>query len=172
MTYRILGLAVLALPMLAGGSLAWAQETGAGPGPGPGAAPGSSASRPWYDLRLMPDPILDQVLLFYLSEARHGMTDIGEVLDTAGRVRADDEYSWTREWAATAARVQKMAEAGEKAGHPIGAGEAWLRASALLPGFPRTGTRTRRLPRSGSSRKKRSTPIGTPSPCCASLPRR
>jgi pimeloyl-ACP methyl ester carboxylesterase len=88
------------------------------------------AGRPWYDLRMMPDPILDQVLLFYLSEARHGMTDIGEVLDTAGRVRADDEYSWTREWAATADRVQRMAEAGEKAAHPIGAGEAWLRASA------------------------------------------
>ncbi|MGA2976440.1 MAG: alpha/beta fold hydrolase [Spirochaetia bacterium] len=86
--------------------------------------------RPWYDLRMMPDPILDQVLLFYLSEARHGMTDIGEVLDTAGRVRSDDELSWTREWMKTAERVRAMAEAGDRSGHPRGAGAAYVRAAA------------------------------------------
>jgi hypothetical protein len=123
MANRILGIA--AIVGVALGGAAWAQEAGAGPGGGAGSAP-----RQWYDLRMMPDPILDQVLLFYLSEARQGMTDIGEVLDTAGRVRADDEYSWTREWFATAERVRSMAEAGERAGHPLGAGAAWLRASA------------------------------------------
>ena len=126
MTNRILGLAAL-VGMTLGGA-AWAQAAGAGPGGSAGAQ--SEAQRPWYDLRMMPDPILDQVLLFYLSEARHGMTDIGEVLDTASRVRPEDEYSWTREWFATAERVRSMAEAGEKAGHPLGAGAAWLRASA------------------------------------------
>jgi hypothetical protein len=126
MANRILGIA--AIVGVALGGAAWAQEGGAGSGGSAGAQ--SGAQRPWYDLRMMPDPILDQVLLFYLSEDRHGMTDIGEVLDTAGRVRPEDEYSWTREWFATAERVRAMAEAGEKAGHPLGAGAAWLRASA------------------------------------------
>ena len=125
MAYRFFGMTAIALPILVGGGHLWAQDAAGAAGAVP-----AGTHRPWYELQMMPDPILDQVLLFYLSEARHGMTDIGEVMDTAGRVRADDEYSWTREFAATAARVQKMAEDGEKAGHPLGAGEAWLRASA------------------------------------------
>jgi len=128
MAYRMLGWLAVALPVgLAVGGPAWAQDRGAAPGP---AGQDSAGPRPWYDLRMMPDPILDQVLLFYLSEARHGMTDIGEVLDAASRVSADDEYSWTREFQATAQRVRSAAEASEKAGHPLSAGSAWLRASA------------------------------------------
>lgn len=88
-----------------------------------------AARRPWYELRMMPDPILDQVLLFYLGEARMGMTDIGEVLDTASRVTAEDEHSWTREWARTAERLRTAAETGEKAGHRLGAGESFMRAA-------------------------------------------
>jgi len=127
------GLAALPIGLTLGGP-AWAQDSAGGAGaPGAAGTPAAgqeAAPRPWYDLHMMPDPILDQVLLFYLSEARHGMTDIGEVLDTASRVRADDEYSWTREFSATAERVRGMAEAGERAGHPLGAGAAYLRAAA------------------------------------------
>ena len=127
------GLAALPIGLTLGGP-AWAQDSAGGAGApdaaGTPAAGQEAAPRPWYDLHMMPDPILDQVLLFYLSEARHGMTDIGEVLDTASRVRADDEYSWTREFSATAERVRGMAEAGERAGHPLGAGAAYLRAAA------------------------------------------
>ncbi len=126
MTARMIGMLAIALPMGLGiGGPAWGQETGAGSGATP-----SEAVRQWYDLQLMPDPILNQVLIFYLAEARQGMTDLGEVLDTASRVRADDEYSWTRGFQATAQRVQAAAEASEKAGHPLSAGSAWLRASA------------------------------------------
>ena len=110
---------------------AWGQEGG---GAGSGApVDGGSAPvehRAWYELKMMSDPILDQVLLFYLSEARMGMTDVGEVLDTASRVTAADEYSWTREFAKTAARLAAAAEAGEKGGHRLGAGESWMRAAA------------------------------------------
>jgi pimeloyl-ACP methyl ester carboxylesterase len=119
-----LGLVLGGLP---GGGLAWAQETGTSPG---AAAGGAALQRPWYELGMMPDPVLEQVLLFYLSEARMGLTDIGEVLDAASRVTAQDEYSWTREFSATAERLRATAEAEEKAGHRIGAGEAYLRASS------------------------------------------
>jgi pimeloyl-ACP methyl ester carboxylesterase len=114
---------------------AWAQD-GSGAGSGPADAARSDGGgpaverRPWYELKMMPDPILDQVLLFYLSEARMGMTDVGEVLDTASRVTAVDEYSWTREFQKTAARLAAAAEAGEKTGHTLGAGDSWMRAAA------------------------------------------
>jgi len=113
---------------------AWTQDKGAGPGGAPsgrgGAGSVQAAGHPWFELRMMPDPILDQVLLFYLGEARMGMTDIGEVLDTASRVTAEDEYSWTREWEKTAGRLAAAGEAGEKAGHRLGAGESFMRAAA------------------------------------------
>jgi esterase/lipase len=134
-------IALIVFPLgLAIGGLAWAQDGTAGAQPGAaggeapktGMAPGAAAAaqKPWYELGMMPDPILDQVLLFYLSEARMGLTDIGEVLDAASRVKAEDEYSWAREFSATAERVRAAAEADEKAGHRIGAGEAYLRASS------------------------------------------
>jgi dienelactone hydrolase len=84
---------------------------------------------PWYQTRVMADHILDQVLLFYLAQAWQGSSDIGEVLDTASRVRADDEYSWTREWQKTAERLHRVAQKSELESHPFSAGQAWLRTA-------------------------------------------
>ncbi len=91
--------------------------------------PGDTAKKHWYDLG-MPDPILDQVVLFYLSEAWGGMTDVGEVLQTANRVQAGDQYSWSREWRQTAERVREAAASIEKRGHPLIAGQVFLRAAS------------------------------------------
>ena len=68
------------------------------------------AAPAWYELDMMADPILDQVLLFYLGEAWTGMTDINECLQTASRVKKDDADSWTREWRRTAERLQGTAD--------------------------------------------------------------
>lgn len=89
-----------------------------------------SADRAWYELGLMPDPIMDNQLLYYLSHAYQGMTDVGEVLDTAHRMDASDEYSWAHEWLKTADRVRGYAEASLAKGHTVSAGEAYLRASS------------------------------------------
>ena len=85
--------------------------------------------KPWYELSMMSDPILDQVLLFYLGESWQGLSDIGECLETAGRVTASDPTSWSREWRITAERLRATAAASEKAGHLRSAGQAWLRAA-------------------------------------------
>jgi hypothetical protein len=92
----------------------------------------SRGGRPWYEMGVMADPILDQVLLFYLGEARHGMSDVGEVLETASRVVEEDPASWAREWRATAERVRGAARTLEDGGHRRGAGEAYLRASTYF----------------------------------------
>jgi len=102
----------------------WAQND-AGGGPRPEK---EGTGRSWHKLGMMADPIMDQVLLFYLSEAWAGLTDVGEVLETSSRVRAEDPTSWSREWLKTAERVCATAEQSEKAGHRRGAGQAYLRA--------------------------------------------
>lgn len=114
--------------LAAGAAAALALALPAWPQAAPGAAaegspsPAPILSEPWYQVRLMPDPILDQVLLFYLGEVYQGMADVGEVLDTVSRVRADDEYSWTREWQKTADRLRTVAEKNEKSRHGFSTG--------------------------------------------------
>jgi alpha-beta hydrolase superfamily lysophospholipase len=90
------------------------------------AAPGK---HPWYELNMMADPILDQVLLFYLDRAWQQESDIGECLETASRVNPDDEFSWSREWFRTAERLKAQADAVLERGHKLSAGELALRAS-------------------------------------------
>lgn len=90
----------------------------------------SAGNRPWYELGMMVDPILDNQLLYYLSQAYQGFTDIGEVLDTAHRIDVSDEYSWPNEWLETAKRVEGYAKQSLEAGHTVSAGEAFVRASS------------------------------------------
>jgi pimeloyl-ACP methyl ester carboxylesterase len=89
-----------------------------------------SAEKQWYELGMMADPILDQVLLFYLGEAWTGMTDINECLETASRVDNGDPESWAREWRKTAERLHGEADRRLAAGHRQSAGEYYLRAAS------------------------------------------
>jgi pimeloyl-ACP methyl ester carboxylesterase len=83
----------------------------------------------WWELG-MADEILDQVLLFYLGEAWCGLTEVGEVLETANRVDAEDPESWAREWRITAERLNGEADRLLAEGHRWSAGQYYLRASS------------------------------------------
>ncbi len=120
------------------GALAVACGGCAPPAAVPPAAAGSSASRAeapgsrqWYEFG-MADPILDQVVLFYLGEVWHQSADVGEVLRTAARVDAADVESWPRQWRRTSERLQRVAAESEAAGHRQSASEAYLRAATYL----------------------------------------
>ena len=89
----------------------------------------SAVQKPWYDLGMMSDPILDQSLLFYLAMTWSGQADIGECLETASRVNSADPDSWAEEWTKTANRLLSAAEEAEKQKHNVSAGEAYLRAA-------------------------------------------
>jgi len=91
---------------------------------------GHGRKKPWYELNKMGDEVLDQVLLFYMGEAWTGMTDIGEVLETAQRVDVSDPESWAREWRRTAERLDSAALRTEAKGHRLSAGELSLRAAS------------------------------------------
>jgi len=86
--------------------------------------------QPWYEKPRIGDEVLDQVLLFYLGESWSGMTDIGEILETVDRISVKDPRSWSREFRATADRVEAAAQATERAGHELSAGELSLRAAS------------------------------------------
>jgi pimeloyl-ACP methyl ester carboxylesterase len=96
----------------------------------PSAPRGQKSPKKWYELGMMADPILDQVLLFYLGEAWTGMTDINECLQTASRVSKRDAESWTREWRKTAERLHAEADRLLARGHRESAGQCYLRAAS------------------------------------------
>jgi esterase/lipase len=102
----------------------------------PTAAAAESARQPrrilkekWYDLNITGDWNMDLQIMRSLSDIWHGMGDIGEILDTANRIRGTSELSWYREWYATAERVSAMAAESLAGGHEVSAGEAYLRAA-------------------------------------------
>lgn len=96
----------------------------------PASAPDADAGfRPWYELQMMADPILDQTLLYYLGMSWQNMTDIGECLATAATVEAGDPAAWSRAWHATALRLERIGDDCRDQGHRISAGEAYLRAA-------------------------------------------
>tara|TARA_B110000503_G_scaffold133727_2_gene211695 strand:- start:431 stop:1789 length:1359 start_codon:yes stop_codon:yes gene_type:complete len=96
-----------------------------------GGAAGSLAAidQPWWEMGMMEDEILEQVLIFYMGHTWQQLSDVGECLDTASRVKRGEPWSWANEWDATAKRLQALAEESESQGHTISAGEAYLRAS-------------------------------------------
>jgi len=96
---------------------------------GGGTVRGPDSARPWYELGIIGEPIMDNQLLWYLSHTGQGMADIGECLDTASRIDPGDENSWPEQWLGTAGRVRRMAEDSLKGGHERSAGDAYMRAA-------------------------------------------
>lgn len=99
------------------------------PTPIPTAVPVQTAQRPWYALDVIGEPIMDNRLLWYLSQTWVGNADVGECLDTASRIKPADEVSWFTEWLKTAEKVQGYADESLAGGHVVSAGEDYMRAA-------------------------------------------
>ncbi|WP_432046402.1 alpha/beta hydrolase family protein [Streptomyces asiaticus] len=61
--------------------------------------------------------------------AVYGGADLGEVLVTCRQIPEGDEEAWSAQWAATAARIERIGREALAAGHRVSAREALLRAS-------------------------------------------
>lgn len=61
--------------------------------------------------------------------APYGGAELGEVLVTCRAIPEGDEVAWSTQWAATAARVERIGRDALAAGHRVSAREALLRAS-------------------------------------------
>lgn len=75
------------------------------------------------------DPTFSFELLRTAGYAVYGGADIGECLRTACRIEEGDFESWYQEWNATARRVHRLADQAMADGQPVGARDAYLRAS-------------------------------------------
>lgn len=84
----------------------------------------------WYRYKFIGQPVMDAQIVFWLGLASMGLTDVGEVLDTATRIRPGDERSWFEQWLATAKRVRGYGEEAEARGHTRSAASHFLRAGA------------------------------------------
>ena len=83
----------------------------------------------WYDDLVFEDKGFSFELLRPLGAAYYGGSDIGEVLQTARRIKSGDFASWYREWLKTANRVYNLAEKAQNEGHLVSARDAYFRAS-------------------------------------------
>jgi pimeloyl-ACP methyl ester carboxylesterase len=61
--------------------------------------------------------------------ASYGGAELGEVLVTCRQIPEGDEEAWSAQWAATAARVERIGRDALASGHRVSAREALLRAS-------------------------------------------
>lgn len=95
----------------------------------------------WWELPILEEPVMTNQLLWNLGLAQHRLTDIGECLSTASRIRGVEDVQWFEAWLATAERVRAVGEASDRAGHALSAGQTLLRASqyyrAALIRYPR-----------------------------------
>ncbi len=88
------------------------------------------AAHVWYRYKFIGQAVMDTQLVFWLGQASSGLTDIGEVLDTATRIRPGDEVSWFEQWLATARRVQGYGDEAAARGHETSAASHFYRAAA------------------------------------------
>jgi hypothetical protein len=88
------------------------------------------AARVWYRHKFIGQPVMDTQLMFWLGLAPTGLTDVGEVLDTATRIRPGDEVSWFEQWLATAGRVRAYGDDAMSRGHTLSAASHYYRAGA------------------------------------------
>lgn len=84
----------------------------------------------WYRYKFIGQTVMDTQLVFWLGLAPTGLTDVGEVLDTATRIKAGDERSWFDEWLKTARRVQGYGDEALAAGRERSAASHFYRAGA------------------------------------------
>lgn len=82
------------------------------------------------------DPGLSFELIRTLGKALGHGADVGESLETARRIAAHEPEglrpvldAWYHEWNATAERIHAIGSECEEKGHPVSAGDAYLRAS-------------------------------------------
>ncbi|MFI6499427.1 alpha/beta hydrolase family protein [Nonomuraea typhae] len=86
----------------------------------------------WTSHVFIADEVMDDQLKHTLGMMFFGMSDLGECLEAAAKIRVDDEESWVTAWSDVALRLRRRAEAAERKGRLVSAGDAYLRASTYF----------------------------------------
>jgi 2,6-dihydroxypseudooxynicotine hydrolase len=82
-------------------------------------------SSPWFAISdlIHPDPVVQEVLNTWLPRFLRGGIALGDITGTIARIERWDD--WGREWMATAAVHEQLAEDAERAGHTTAATTHW-----------------------------------------------
>jgi hypothetical protein len=67
-----------------------------------------------------------------LGGIHYGAGDIGEMLTAVASITDGDAPSWVTQWRMLAGRIETTGDACLKAGHPVSARQAYLRAAVYL----------------------------------------
>ncbi len=129
-------LLALLLVLLAAGCTGGPQG-GATPPPGtPTPPPGANMTNASAGTLIFQDRSLYFELVRTLGKTYEHGADLGESLETARRIAAHEDRglhpviaAWHDEWNATAERIHAIGVEAEQRGHPVSAGEAYLRSS-------------------------------------------
>jgi hypothetical protein len=83
----------------------------------------------WTSLRFVDDEVMDDQFKHHLEMMFFGMSDLGECLEVARRLRPQDEDSWVDAWSGMARVLDDRAVTAERHGKSATAASAYLRAS-------------------------------------------
>jgi alpha-beta hydrolase superfamily lysophospholipase len=83
----------------------------------------------WAQVRFFKDEDFEFMTELALGAVYHRGADAGECLATTARIKNGDPESWFGEWSGVAERLAAQAAASERAGHPVSARRAYLRAA-------------------------------------------
>lgn len=86
-------------------------------------------SKHWTSIKFSETLMMDALLKHLLGLTVYGMTDPGEVLEVAVRLKPNDEHRWIECWSEVARRLQDRAEKADAQGRSVTAASAFLRAS-------------------------------------------
>lgn len=86
-------------------------------------------SKHWTSIKFSETLMMDALLKHLLGLTVFGMTDPGEVLEVAVRLKPNDEHRWIECWTEVARRLHDRAEKAEAEGRAVTAASAFLRAS-------------------------------------------
>lgn len=83
----------------------------------------------WTSIKFINNILGDALIKHILGLMPYGMTDLGEVLEVVGQLKASDEESWVSSWGVMAQKLQNRAEIAEQKGKKVTASTAYLRAA-------------------------------------------
>ncbi|HEX2906055.1 MAG TPA: alpha/beta fold hydrolase [Phototrophicaceae bacterium] len=88
----------------------------------------AQAASPWYETQFIADPLMNERVIWFLDHTWEHMAAVSEVLDIVSRIEPGNNESWMREWFQTADQLRAVGDASAQKGHPLSAGESYLRA--------------------------------------------
>lgn len=88
------------------------------------------SGKPWSEVKFFEQIMMDALMKHVFGLTQYGMTDFGEIMDTIGHMKSDDEEGWVEAWSNRGDKLKKKAEEAEARGKMISAGQEYLRASS------------------------------------------